>query len=115
MRADVLILHEAPAYHPNGFDLLDTLAQSMGAKVVVHGHHHDRLDSSDRWAEQGFKSYGVGLRGITSIDAKGNAEVVVAGELDDARLGRLRESSVTRHEIEGAPYPTLAQACANSR
>ena len=89
MRADVLILHEAPAYHPNGFDLLDTLAQSMGAKVVVHGHHHDRLDSSDRWAEQGFKSYGVGLRGITSIDAKGNAEVVVAGELDDARLGRL--------------------------
>jgi len=89
MSADIFITHEAPGYHPNGFELLDTLAQTMGAKVVVHGHQHDRLDSSDRWALQGFKSFGVGLRGITSIDAKGNAEVVVAGELDDARLGRL--------------------------
>lgn len=88
MRADVLILHEAPAYHPNGFALLDTLAQSMGAQVVVHGHHHDRIDSSGRWAEQGFKSFGVGLRGITLIDGDGNAEVVVAGELDVARLER---------------------------
>ncbi len=71
MRADVLITHEAPGYHPNGFGILDTLAQSMGVKVVVHGHHHDRLDSSARWAQQGFRSYGVGLRGITAIDADG--------------------------------------------
>lgn len=85
MRTDVLILHEAPGYHPNGFELLDTLAQSMGAKVVVHGHHHDRIDSSDRWAAQGFKSYGCGLRGITAIDVDGNAEVIVPGELDELR------------------------------
>lgn len=85
LRADVLITHEAPAYHPNGFELLDTLAQSLGAKVVVHGHHHDRLDSTDRWASQGFRSFGVGLRGITAIDADGNAEVIVPGELDHAR------------------------------
>jgi predicted phosphodiesterase len=88
LRADVLITHEAPGYHPNGFELLDGLAQNMGAKVVVHGHHHDRIDSSPRWAVQGFKSYGVGLRGITAIDAMGNAEVIVPGELDDARATR---------------------------
>ena len=88
LRADVLITHEAPGYHPNGFDLLDTLAQSMGARVTVHGHHHDRLDSSKRWDTQGFKSFGVGLRGITAIDADGNARVVVAGELDAERAVR---------------------------
>jgi predicted phosphodiesterase len=90
LRADVLITHEAPGYHPNGFELLDTLAQSMGAKVTVHGHHHDRLDSSDRWAAQGHKSFGVGLMGITAIDADGNAEVIVPGELDEARNSRQR-------------------------
>ena len=90
MRVDVLILHEAPGYHPNGHVLLDTLAQSMGVKVVVHGHHHDSIDSSARWAAQGFKSYGVGLRGITAIDADGNAEVIVPGELDEQRNYRQR-------------------------
>lgn len=90
MRADVLITHDAPGYHPDGFDLLDALAQAMGAKLVVHGHHHDALDSSDRWTRQGFKSYGVGLRGVTAIDADGNAEIVVPGELDESRHHRLQ-------------------------
>jgi len=90
LRADVLITHEAPGYHPNGFELLDTLAQSMGAKVVVHGHHHDRINSSYRWAPQGFKSYGVGLCGITAIDEAGNAEVIAPGELDEQRDFRQR-------------------------
>ena len=91
LRADVLVTHEAPGYHPNGFDILDTLAQSLGVKVAVHGHHHDRLDSSARWAAQGFKSFGVGLRGITAIDADGLATVVRPGELDAARGGRLQD------------------------
>ena len=82
LRADVLITHEAPGYHRHGFAILDTLAQSMGVKVTVHGHHHDRLDSSQRWEQQGFRSFGVGLRGITAIDRDGNATVNVAGELD---------------------------------
>ena len=88
MRADVLITHEAPGYHRNGFEILDTLAQSMGAKVAVHGHHHDRLDSSGRWSRQGFRSFGVGLRGITAIDGDGNATVIVPGELDAQRNHR---------------------------
>ncbi len=90
LRADVLITHEAPGYHHKGFEILDTLAQSMGAKATVNGHHHDRLDSSHRWEQQGFKSYGVGLRGITAIDADGNATVIVPGELDGQRSHRQR-------------------------
>ena len=94
MRADVLITHEAPGYHQNGFGILDTLAQLMGVKVAVHGHHHDRLDSRDRWAQQGFKSYGVGLRGITAINADGSATVIVPGELDEQRNFRQRYMDV---------------------
>lgn len=90
MRADVLITHEAPGYHHDGFQILDTLAQSLGARVSVHGHHHDALDSSQRWEQQGFKSFGVGLRAITCIDADGNARVIVRGELDQQRNHRQR-------------------------
>jgi predicted phosphodiesterase len=94
LRADVLVTHEAPAYHPNGFDILDTLAQSLGVKVAVHGHHHDRLDSSARWAAQGFNSFGVGLRGITAIAADGLATVIRPGELDAARGARLQDAQL---------------------
>ena len=88
LRADVLVTHEAPGYHPHGFEILDTLAQSLGVQVSVHGHHHDNLDSSPHWVAQGFKSFGVGLRGITAVDGDGQATVIVPGELDDARLHR---------------------------
>jgi len=90
LQADVLITHEAPGYHNQGFKSLNALARSVGAKVAVHGHHHDQLDSSDQWAAQGFKSYGVGLRGITAIDTQGNARVIVPGELDRERDQRQR-------------------------
>ena len=36
----------------------------MGVRMTVRGHQHDCIDSSARWAEQGFESYGVGLRGV---------------------------------------------------
>lgn len=94
MQADILITHEAPGYHNNGFEILDTLAQSMGVKVTVHGHHHDKLDSSNRWAQQSFKSFGVGFRGITAIDAGGNANVIVPGELDAQRDFRQKHLDV---------------------
>jgi len=88
LRADVLITHEAPGYHHQGFEILDTLAQCLGVQLLVHGHSHDRLDSSGRWVAQGFRSFGVGLRGITAIDSDGHAEVVVPGELDGPRMHR---------------------------
>lgn len=83
--ADVLITHEAPGYHPLGFDILDALAQAMGVSVSVHGHQHDCLDSSPLWPIQGFRSFGVGLRGITAIDSGGNAVPIVPGEMDAER------------------------------
>lgn len=88
MRADILISHEAPGYHQHGFELLDTLAQSMSAKVVVHGHQHDGLDSSARWAQQGFAGHGVGLRGVSASWPDGRWEVVIKGQVDDLRVSR---------------------------
>lgn len=91
LQADVLVTHEAPGYHPYGFELLDALAQSMQVKALVHGHHHDRLDSRSRWASQGFASIGVGFRGISAVFVESDGvriEVVRKGDLDDRRAGR---------------------------
>jgi predicted phosphodiesterase len=88
LRADILVTHEAFGYHPHGVEILDDLARSLGVQVAVHGHQHDCLDSSQLWVAQGFRTFGVGLRGITAIDLEGNASVVVPGELDAARKYR---------------------------
>lgn len=69
----------------------------MDVQIVVHGHHHDALDSSSRWMEQGFQSFGVGLRGILSIDADGKPVGVRAGELDGARSS-MRAHMLTAQE-----------------
>jgi predicted phosphodiesterase len=37
---DVLVSHEAPSSHPHGFAIIDQLAESCGARLIVHGHHH---------------------------------------------------------------------------
>lgn len=97
LRADILVTHEAPGYHSHGWPVLDDLARSVGASVSLHGHLHDRMDSSDRWVQQGFKSYGVGLRGITSIDMDGNATVIVPGELDEQRNYRQKYIDVFKN------------------
>jgi len=84
LRADVLVTHEAGAGHPHGVGLIDDLARAMGVATTFHGHHHDRLDYSSRWATEGFRSFGVGLGGIADLD--GN--VIVPGELDHVRQFR---------------------------
>jgi hypothetical protein len=58
----------------------------------VHGHHHDNIDSSSHWEQQGFKSFGIGLRGITAIDLDGHARVIVPGALDVQRSYRTSRS-----------------------
>jgi hypothetical protein len=93
LRADVIVTHEAPGYHSHGFRILDTLAQSMGARALIHGHHHDRLDSSAEWESRAFASIGVGLCGISSVRLEASVvhvEVIRKGELDDERAGRYR-------------------------
>lgn len=84
LRADVLVVHEAPSCHPHGFEEIDLLAQSMGVKTVFHGHHHDRLDYRSSFDRLGFRTYGVGFCGITDLD--GN--VVLPGDFDDVRVRR---------------------------
>lgn len=88
-QADILITHEAPGYHPYGFALLDGLARSMGVRWAIHGHQHDALDSSARWLDQGFSTFGVGLRGVSALWPDGGWEVVVPGLRDAERAGRL--------------------------
>lgn len=39
-RFDILVSHEAPSAHPHGFAVIDELAAAGGAKLIVHGHHH---------------------------------------------------------------------------
>jgi hypothetical protein len=86
LHADILITHEAPSCHPNGFALIDDLALALGVKAVFHGHHRDRLDYSKQWERMGFRAFGVGLRGIT--DQEGVP--IVPGDLDYARRDRQR-------------------------
>lgn len=65
-RADVLVTHEAPSSHPAGTDVLDDLARAMGARLVVHGHHHVayRACAEDGLLAQGVAAaWGTGLGG----------------------------------------------------
>jgi len=83
-QAEILVTHEAPSCHPNGFEAIDELARSLGVETAFHGHHHDRLDYSACWTGLGFKAYGVGLRGVTRLDG----EVLISGQQDQHRLFR---------------------------
>ncbi|MFN2349619.1 MAG: metallophosphoesterase [Thioalkalivibrio sp.] len=60
LEADVLICHEAPGCHPHGFGVIDSLARSMGARLIVHGHQH--VDYEDAIA-------GVRVRGVADATA----------------------------------------------
>lgn len=83
-RADILVTHEAPTCHPHGFAAIDVLAQSMGVKVAIHGHHHDCLDYSSHVVRMGFQTFGVGFCGVTDQ----NGRMVVQGEFDERRSYR---------------------------
>lgn len=83
-RADVLVTHEAPSCHPHGLAAIDRLARSLGVHTVLHGHHHDCLDYAPAFATQGFRAYGVGLRGVSTTDGT----VLIEGKLDAQRRAR---------------------------
>lgn len=67
-KADILVTHEAPSCHPFGYSEIDELAQAMGARMVVHGHHHDSLNYRSEWPKLGFEAHGVAFRSIMAID-----------------------------------------------
>lgn len=67
-KADILVCHEAPSCHQNGFVGIDELARSMGVKWLFHGHQHDRLDYRNSWQRMGFRAFGVGFREVMDLD-----------------------------------------------
>jgi len=56
LRFDILVTHEAPSCHRHGFSVIDDLAAAAGAKLIVHGHHHDSYS--------GRLPNGVAVRGL---------------------------------------------------
>lgn len=62
-QADILVTHEAPASHPAGNAALDALARTMGARLIVHGHHHVTYRSV---AQDGLHAMGVAAAWATT-------------------------------------------------
>ena len=57
-KADILVCHEAPAAHPHGFTAIDELADSLGVKQIIHGHHHNPfIYSEPRYVNVGFRGF----------------------------------------------------------
>jgi hypothetical protein len=42
---DILVTHEAPSCHRHGSAVLDSLAVAGGARLIVHGHHHESYEA----------------------------------------------------------------------
>ncbi len=45
-RFDILVAHEAPSSHPHGYPAIDDLAARCGARLIVHGHHHQSYSAT---------------------------------------------------------------------
>lgn len=63
-QADVLVTHEAPSSHPQGFAAIDAIARRLGARLIIHGHHHVCYRAS---AEDGLQVQGVGAGWAVNI------------------------------------------------
>lgn len=57
-RFDVLVTHEAPSSHQHGFAAIDDLARHAGARLIVHGHHHQSYTAT---LPNGIRVRGLGL------------------------------------------------------
>lgn len=58
LRCDVLVSHEAPSSHPHGHAAIDALAEACGARLIVHGHHHQSYAAT---LPNGIAVRGLGL------------------------------------------------------
>jgi predicted phosphodiesterase len=56
-RFDVLLSHEAPSSHRHGFAAIDQLAATAGARLIVHGHHHQSYTAQ--------LANGINVRGLS--------------------------------------------------
>jgi hypothetical protein len=57
-RFDILVSHEAPSSHRHGFAVIDRVAEAGGARLIVHGHHHE---SYAAMLPNGVRVRGLGL------------------------------------------------------
>ena len=74
-KADILVTHEAPSCHANGFAAIDRLAEALGVRWMFHGHkHEDRVYG----LHQGRQVRAVGFRGIVSLAG----DVIVPAQMD---------------------------------
>lgn len=80
LEADVLVSHEAPVAAPgarhSGFAAIDELAISLGARLLVHGHHHRAIDYVREGlmaATAPFRAFGVdmGSHLVWPLDGRG--------------------------------------------
>ncbi len=60
-RFDALISHEAPSSHRHGFAAIDRLAEACGARLIVHGHHHELYGAK--------LANGIDVRGLAVAEA----------------------------------------------
>lgn len=59
LAADILVCHDAPSAHHKGHRALDELAAAMGARLIVHGHHHESYQAD---LGGGLRAVGVASR-----------------------------------------------------
>ena len=78
-KADILVTHEAPHSHPDGAAPLEALARAMGARLIVHGHHHVNYRAT---AEDGLQAMGVGA--AWGVDVAPGAPPPHAARIDPA-------------------------------
>jgi predicted phosphodiesterase len=64
-QADIVVTHEAPSSHRAGNAAIDRMARAMGARMIVHGHHHV---ASRARADDGLTVLGVASAWGVSID-----------------------------------------------
>lgn len=64
VKADILVTHEAPSSHRYGFSVIDELAESIGAKQIFHGHHHEYYTKP---LTSGIHVTGVSIGGVTNL------------------------------------------------
>lgn len=99
-QADILVTHEAPSSHPGGNAALDALARSMGARLIVHGHHHVsyRAVATDGTRAMGVAAaWGIGHQGT----------VLWRGE-SPRHLPPMREGWALEADLTSAAYPGRA-------
>jgi len=66
IQADILVSHEAPSCHRFGFSVIDELAEAIGAKHIIHGHHHEYYKAK---INKGTLVTGVDIQGVINLDS----------------------------------------------